>query len=126
MDDWSKDISPVTDLTNPESAVSDEAARKRAREFDDALYASLDCRAQSEQSRALVNTVARLVRHATHEHDVGHGLKHAEAVDPARHPHGQGFASELIDQRHQPELAAIVGQGLHEVVGPDMIAPFNI
>src|ERR1700690_1508885 len=42
--------------------------------------------------------------HAPHEHDVGHRLKHAEAVDPARHPDGQTFAGELVDQRHQPEL----------------------
>jgi hypothetical protein len=30
----------------------------------------------------------------------------------------------LINQRHQPQLAAIVGLGLNKVVGPDMIAPF--
>jgi hypothetical protein len=58
-----------------------------------------------------------------HEHDVGHGLKHADAVDPARHPDGQTFSSEFIDQGHQPELAAIVGLSLYEVVGPNMIAP---
>ena len=57
-----------------------------------------------------------------HEHDVGHDLQYAEAVDPARHPDGQAFAGELIDQGHQPELAAIVGLGLHEVVAPHVIA----
>ena len=41
----------------------------------------------------------------------GHGLKHTEAVDPARHPDGQTFPSKLINQRHEPELAAIVGLG---------------
>ena len=60
--------------------------------------------------------------HAPHQHDVGHRLKHTEAVDPARYPDGQAFAGILINQRHQPELAAIVGLGLHEVVAPHMIA----
>ena len=63
--------------------------------------------------------------HVAHEHDVSHGLEHTEAVDPPRHPDGQAFAGELVDQRHQPELAAIVGLGLHEVVGPDMVAPLR-
>ena len=39
----------------------EQAARKRAREFDDALYASLDCRAQSDQGRVLVDAVVTLV-----------------------------------------------------------------
>ena len=64
-------------------------------------------------------------RHATHEHDVGHGLQYTEAVDPARHPDGQAFAGILINQRHQPELAAIMGLGLYKVVRPDMIAPLR-
>ena len=62
---------------------------------------------------------------APHEHGVGHCLKHAEAVDAARYPDGQAFTGELINQRHQPQLAAIVGLRLHEVVGPDMTAPFR-
>jgi hypothetical protein len=41
------------------------------------------------------------------------------------HPNGQTFAGILIDQCRQAELAAIVGLRLHEVVGPDMIAPFR-
>ena len=66
-----------------------------------------------------------MLGHTPHEHDVGHALKHPEAVDPARNPDGQAFAGELIDQGHQPKLAAIVGLGFHKVVGPDMIAPFR-
>ena len=50
---------------------------------------------------------------------------HTEAVDPPRNPDGQAFAGELVDQRHQPDLAAIMGLGLDEVVGPDMIAPLR-
>jgi len=63
--------------------------------------------------------------HTPHQHDVGHRLEHTEAVDAARHPDGQAFAGELVDQGHQPELVAIVGLGLNKVVGPDMIAPFR-
>jgi hypothetical protein len=57
--------------------------------------------------------------------DGASGLEHTEAVDPARHPDGQALAGILINQRHQPDLAAIVGLGLNKVVGPDMIAPFR-
>jgi hypothetical protein len=51
------------------SVMDDEAARKRAREFDDALYAALDCRAQSDQARALVDAVVTVV--TEHEHATG-------------------------------------------------------
>ena len=66
-----------------------------------------------------------VLRHPAFEHNVGHGLDDTEAVDAACYPDGQAFAGELINQRQQPELAAIVGLGLHEVIGPDMIAPFR-
>ena len=66
-----------------------------------------------------------MLRHAAHEHDVGHRFQHAEAVDPARHPDGQAFAGKLVNQCHQSELATIVGLGLDEVVAPYVIAPFR-
>jgi hypothetical protein len=59
-------MEPISVQTSEEE---DEAARKRAREFDDALYAPLDCRAQSDQARALVDTVVSLV--TEHEHATG-------------------------------------------------------
>lgn len=37
----------------------------------------------------------------------------------------QAFPGELVDQRHQPHLVAIVGLGLDKVIGPDMIAPLR-
>jgi len=51
-----------------------------------------------------------------HQHDIGHGLKQAKAIDPARSPDGQAFTGELVDQGRQAKLAVIVGLGLHEVV----------
>ena len=61
---------PVAQTDVVETPVTgDEAARKRAREFDDALYAALDCRAQSDQGRALVDAVVSLV--TEHEHATG-------------------------------------------------------
>jgi hypothetical protein len=44
--------------------VDEEVARKRAREFDDAVYATLTCRTQSDQARALVDEVMELVTEA--------------------------------------------------------------
>ena len=62
---------------------------------------------------------------AAHQHHVSHGLQNAQAVDPPGDPDRQTFPGELIDQRHQPHFAAIMGLGLHEVIGPDMIAPLR-
>ena len=66
-----------------------------------------------------------MLRHAPHEHDISHRLKYAEAIDPARDPDGQAFARKLVDQGHQPQLAAIMGLGFNKVIGPDMITPFR-
>lgn len=53
------------------SVTDDEAARKRAREFDAALYAALLSRAHSDQARALVDTVATMVA----EHELAAGTR---------------------------------------------------
>jgi hypothetical protein len=53
------------------SGNDDEAARKRAREFDAALYAALLSRAHSDQARALVDTVVTMVA----EHELAAGLR---------------------------------------------------
>ena len=66
-----------------------------------------------------------VLRHTAHEHDVGHRLKYTEAVDPTRHPDGKAFTRELVDQRHQAELATIVGLSFQEVITPHMIAPLR-
>ena len=62
---------------------------------------------------------------AAHQHHVSHGLQDTQAVDPPGDPDRQALPSELVDQRHQPHLAAIVGLGLHKVIGPDMVAPLR-
>ena len=56
------------------------------------------------------------------EHHVGHRVDDAEAVDATGHLDRQAFPGKLVDQGHQPQLAAIVGLGLDKVVAPDMIA----
>ena len=48
-----------------------------------------------------------------------------QAVDPPRNTDRQAFPGELVDQRHQPDFAAIMGLGFDEVVGPDVIAPLR-
>src|SRR6266480_105852 len=60
--------------------------------------------------------------HTFGKHHVSHGLDDADAVDPARHIDCQAFPAELVDQRHQSELAPIVGLRLNEVVVPDVVA----
>jgi hypothetical protein len=59
------------------------------------------------------------------EHHVGQRLNDAEAVDPSGNADGQALAGVFIDQGHQPNVAAIVGLTGHEVIAPDVIAPFR-
>ena len=66
-----------------------------------------------------------MLRDAAHQHHVCHGFQDTQAVDPSGDPDRQAFPGELVDQCHQPHLAAIVGLGLHKVIGPDMVAPFR-
>jgi hypothetical protein len=56
------ELEGVQKLVQPENeATSDEAKRLKGRELDDALYAALLSRAHSDQARALVDTVAKLI-----------------------------------------------------------------
>ena len=59
------------------------------------------------------------------EHDIGHGLDDAEAVDSPGNSDGQALSGKLVDQRQQSDLAAIMGLGFDKVIGPDMVAPFR-
>jgi hypothetical protein len=61
-------------------------------------------------------------RHAALKHHIRHRLDDAKAIDATRHPDRKAFPGKLIDQRHEPELTAIMSLGLDEVVAPDMIA----
>jgi hypothetical protein len=56
------------------------------------------------------------------KHYVGHRVDDTEAVDAASNPDCQALSGELVNQRHQQDLAAVVGLGLDEVVAPDMVA----
>ena len=60
--------------------------------------------------------------HSAFEHHIGHRLDDAEAVDTTGHLDRQTFPGELVDQCHQPKLAAIVGLRFDKVVAPNMIA----
>ena len=73
--------------------------------------------------RAIVGT--DVFGDAADQHHIGHRFQDTEAVDPAGHPDRQTLPRELVDQRHQPDLAAVVGLGLDEVVRPDVIAPLR-
>jgi hypothetical protein len=70
--------------------------------------------------RAVVGT--NVFRHTALDHHVGHGVDDAEAVDATGHPDRQAFPRELVDQRHQSELATVMGLRLDEVVAPHMVA----
>ena len=51
-----------TEMLGPiDASTTDEALKKRAREFDDAIYADFACRAKSEQAKSLVESVFQSV-----------------------------------------------------------------
>jgi hypothetical protein len=66
-----------------------------------------------------------VLRDAAQQHHVSHGLQNTQAVDPPGDPDRQAFPGELIDQRHQPQLAAIMGLALDKVIGPGIVAPLR-
>ena len=73
--------------------------------------------------RSVVGTY--VFRNTVHDHGIGHGFDDAHAVDPPSNLDRQTFPRELVDQRHQPDFAAIMGLSFDEVVGPDVIAPLR-
>ena len=64
-------------------------------------------------------------RDAPDQHHVRHGLNHTQTVDPAGNTDRQAFPRELVDQRHKPNLAAIMRLGFDKVVRPDVVTPFR-
>lgn len=62
-----------------------------------------------------------MLRDAFSKHHIGHGVDDAEAVDATCNPDRQAFPGKLVDQRHEPELTAIMGLRFDEVVAPDMV-----
>lgn len=65
--------------------------------------ADLDGRAYLEMGRHLESW------HSFGEHHIGRRLDNTEAVDATSNSDRQAFPGELVDQRHEPELAAIMG-----------------
>jgi hypothetical protein len=47
---------------------------------------------------------------AAHQHHIRHSFQNTQAVDPPGNPDCQTLPGELVDQRHQPDFAAIIGQ----------------
>jgi hypothetical protein len=82
------------------SVTDDDAARKRAREFDDALYAPLDCRAQSDQARALVDEVVSLV--TAHEHATGTRTNRRSKKVADLRVAVEGFLADLLKAQASP------------------------
>jgi hypothetical protein len=62
---------------------------------------------------------------AVHDHGVGHRLDDTHAIDPPCDADCQAFPRELIDQCHQPDLAAVMGLCFDKVVGSHMVAPLR-
>ena len=83
------------------STTDDEAARKRAREFDDALYAALDCRAQSDQARSLVDAVVTLV--TEHERTAGSRTNGRNKKIVDLRLTAEGFLADLLRAQAAPQ-----------------------
>jgi len=66
-----------------------------------------------------------VLRNAAQEHGVGYCFQNTQTVDPTRNVDGKALPRELVDQRHLPDFAPVMGPGFDEVVRPDTIAPFR-
>ena len=54
---------------------------------------------------------------------IGQNLQNVVMPQPSGHGDRQALTRELIDHRQHPERPAVMGAVLHEVIGPDMVAP---
>src|SRR5271167_730891 len=64
-------------------------------------------------------------RDAPDQHHISHRFQNPQTVDPAGNTDRQAFARELVDQRHKPNLAAIMRLGFDKVVRPDVVTSFR-
>ena len=64
--------------------------------------------------------------HAAQDEQVGQHVDHVSGSELAPDPDGQALVGELVDDVEHPELAAIMGAVLHEVVRPDVVRPLRL
>jgi hypothetical protein len=64
-------------------------------------------------------------RHPAQDEQVREHIDDVNSLQLAIHPDGQALAGELIDDVEHPDLPSIMGSGLHEVVGPDVVGMFR-
>lgn len=61
--------------------------------------------------------------HAVQDEEVGQNVDDVRGSQLPVDADGEALTSELVDHVQHPELAAVVGAVLHEVVGPDVVRP---
>ncbi len=59
--------------------------------------------------------------HTAQDEQVRESIDHIGPLELTSDPDGQAFAGELVDDVEHPDLPAIMGSCLHEVVGPDVV-----
>jgi hypothetical protein len=74
---------------------------------------------RSHELRAIVGP--DVPRHAAQDEQVREQIDDVDRIQPALHPDGQTFSSELVDDVEHAIFSSIVRAILDEVVGPDMI-----
>src|ERR671913_1579939 len=62
-----------------------------------------------------------VARHAAQDEEIGQHVDHVGPLELAGDPDRQAFARELVDDVEHPDLASVMGAGLHEVVGPNVV-----
>jgi hypothetical protein len=76
-----------------------------------------------DELRALIR--ADMIGSSPFETEVRQGLDNIEGAEAAGDPDRQALPRELVHEAEQPELPAIVGAVLDEVVGPDVVGVFR-
>src|SRR5690606_30788954 len=76
-----------------------------------------------DELRTIVGT--NMPRHAAQDEEVGQDVDDVGGFELPVDPDRNAFPGELIDDVQHPELPAVVGAILDEVVGPDMVGIFR-
>jgi len=69
---------------------------------------------------------ADMLRHSTHQHDIGQSLDHHLRTDAAFHPDRQSFPGIFVDDAEQAQGPATMRPGGHEVIAPDVVRTLRL